>query len=253
MANSTIDPIGDEFFQPLLRAEKVADSLFYGSAFLSIASLIIDPKGWPSANDAAQTLFVFSVLTLFITNSIIRLYLFPRAQQGRVEDFLSHAFDKPLSHKRTEAYYNNSATNPSSRIAAQVLESSFFSKEILSMMAWKYRATIVLYTVAFATAVIYRRTDLAWIGVGAQILFSEQVLSRYIRYEWFKKECEQIYKALSRLFQTKADLKIPSVEFLTRYENVKATAALSLSSKVFAEERHRLSEEWEAVRRTIGL
>ncbi len=178
MANEKIDPIGDEFYRPLLITDRVGDWLFYISALLSIAALFVTDRVHTLASELVQIAFALSVVLLFGITLAIRLYFFPRAQVRRYQDFLSHAFGKPLSHKQTAAYYNNSATTPVARVAAQVLESAFFTKEVLAKTLPYERAKFIIYLVVWLLAALNRRTDFALIGVTAQIIFSEQILSR---------------------------------------------------------------------------
>jgi hypothetical protein len=251
MASEKIDPLGEEYFDPLLRADRLNDALFYSSAALSIVALILNRASHPAIYDFIQIAFAISVVALFSTGLAIRLYFFPRAQLGRYKDFLSHAFGRPLSHRQSTAYYNNSATSTPGRIAAQVLESAFFSKGVLSQMAFNERVKIGVYLLIWLIAILYRGTDLALIGVVAQIVFSEQILSRWLRLEWFRRECEDIYDELFRLFQSKADLEVVALEFLGRYEIGKATSAISLSVPIFERSRRRMNKEWEKVRKTF--
>ena len=203
MASEKIDPIGDEYFNPLRLADRIAGTLFFVSAALSILALLVSKVSHPTAHDFVHIAFPISVVALFCTTLAIRLYFFPRAQFARYHDFLAHAYDKQLSHKKTAAYYNNAATTVPTRIAAQVLESSFFSKRILSQMAFDERLKIGGYVLLWLITILYRNTDLAVIGVAAQIVFSEQILSRWFRLEWFRNECEKIYDELFRFIKTR--------------------------------------------------
>jgi hypothetical protein len=253
MASEKVDPIGDEFYRPLLVADKVADWLFYVSAALSIAALFVADQVHRLANEFVQIAFALSVVLLFATTLLVRLYFFPRAQIRRYQDFLSHAFGRPLSHKQTVAYYNNSATTLVARVGAQVLESAFFTKEVLSKTLPYERTKFSLYVGIWLIAILYRRTDLALIGVAAQIIFSEQILSRWLRLEWFRWKCERLYDELFTLFRTKAKLDSAAWDMLGQYEITKATSAISLSTSVFERNRERLNAEWEDIRRTLSL
>jgi hypothetical protein len=253
MASEKIDPVGDEFYKPLLRADMVFHWFFYVSAALSLIALLVGEKTHPAAHEVVQITFALSVVTLFCTGLTIRLYFFPRAQVRRYQDFLSHAFGKPLSHKQTVAYYNNSAKTTTARVAAQVLESSFFSKDTLSQMVARERIKVVFYALLWLVIILYRRTDLAVIGVVAQIVFSEQIISRWIRLEWFRWQCEKTYSQLFTLFQSKAKLEIPAWESLGRYEIAKATSCISLSTSIFERSSQRMNKEWDEIRSTLSI
>lgn len=253
MTIEKVDPVGDEFYRPLLVAENTATCLFYASAVLSIVALFVADHVHRVANELVQIAFALSVVALFVTTSTIRLYFFPRAQIRRYQDFLSHAFGKPLSHKQTVAYYNNSATTPVTRVAAQLLESAFFTKEVLSRMLPRERAIFTLYVAVWLICVLFRTTDLALIGVAAQILFSEQLLSRWLRLEWFRWKSERIYDELFTLIRTKAKLDSASWDMLGQYEITKATSAISLHTVVFENSRDQLNAEWEKIRKTLSI
>jgi hypothetical protein len=143
-----IDPVGDRYFGPLRAAEVAADVLFYLSAVLSLLALFVEKPSYPVAYSSAQIAFVLAVIALFMANLLIRLYFSPRAQKKRYEDFLSHAFGTALSHRQTTKYYNNSATTVPSRIAGQVLENSFYSRDTAASMANEERIKIAIYALS---------------------------------------------------------------------------------------------------------
>ena len=252
-SDEKLDPVGDEFFRPLLRAERCADGLFLCSAALSLAALLVDQKITPTAYTFVQIGFALSVMALFLCTLAIRLYFFPRAQVRRYQDFLSHAYEKPLSHKQTTGYYNNAETTVPTRIAAQVLESSFFSLDTLTRMSSRERIKVGVYVLVWVVTVLNRSTDLALVGVAAQILFSEQLLSRWLRLEWLRRECEKTFDDLFRLFQSEGKVGVFALEILGRYEMAKATAAISLSSRIFEKNRLRMNDEWDEIRATLQI
>jgi hypothetical protein len=253
MADEKIDPLGQEFYRPLQVADKVADWLFYISAGLSLVALFVTDRVHHFATESVQIAFAIAVIALFVSTLSIRLYFFPRAQIRRYQDFLAHAFGKPVSHKQTVGYYNNSAVTPVTRVAAQLLESAFFTKEILVKMLPRERGQLGVYLVVWLLAVFNRQTNLTLIGVIAQIIFSEQLLSRFCRIEWFRWKCERIYDETFRLLRAKANLEQASWDLLGQYEITKATSAISLSTAFFEQYRQSLNSEWEEIRKVLGI
>ncbi|MDI3561766.1 hypothetical protein [Bradyrhizobium sp. Arg816] len=51
---------------------------------------------------------------------------------------------------------------------------------------------------------------MATIAVAAQIVFSEQIVSRWLGLEWLRRECERTYDDVYRQFQSKGQM-IPSL------------------------------------------
>jgi hypothetical protein len=248
-----IDPVGERYFGPLRPAEIAADALFYLSALLSLLALFVEKPYYPILYTLVQIGFVLSVIALFVANLLIRLYFAPRAQKRRYEDFLSHAFGTALSYRQTTKYYNNSATTVPDRIAAQVLENSFYSRDTASSMATEEPFKVVVYALVWIIAVLNRSTDLSAIGVAAQIVFSEQVISRWLRIEWLRLKCEALFDELFQLIKNGTNLEVASVKVLGEYEIVKATAAITLSTRLFERNEERTTREWEEIRNTLGI
>ena len=73
--------------------------------------------------------------------------------------------------------------DPIKRIATQVLENSFFSKEIALQMARRERAKVALYALIWLMLLLNRRTDLGWVVAASQAIFSEQIMSKLFRLE----------------------------------------------------------------------
>jgi len=59
-----------------------------------------------------------------------------------------------------------------------VLENCFYTADTLAQMCTGERMKIAGYAVVWFIVALNRTTDLATIGVAAQILFSEQIVSR---------------------------------------------------------------------------
>jgi hypothetical protein len=144
--NEKYDPIHDEYYIPLKRAEKISGWFFHISAWLSIATLFIGKS--KEFYSFIEVLLIFSVVIYFVLNVSIRNYFLPRAEQKRQQDFLYTAYGTSLASEQTKHYYNNeiSLTEPIKKIALQLLENCLFSKEIARRMLWRVRAfTLTIY------------------------------------------------------------------------------------------------------------
>lgn len=249
-----IDPIRDKYYVPIEKAELFGNVLFYGSAFLSFAIPLISKTACPLAYNITQSLFVLVVVFYCFVSLVIRLHLIPRAQDNRLKDFFSHAFNIPLTDEQTDGYYNNYETTPVRRIAAQALENSFYSKDTVSQMAKIERIKIIAYSTLWIAAILNRNTDLAIVSVGAQIIFSEQLISRWLHVEWLRTRFESIYDELFRLFKNvtkKRNFEVLALEITTRYEIVKSSGRITLSKRIFESRSKRNDKEWEKVRNLL--
>lgn len=163
----------------------------------------------------------------------------------------------PLTHERTRGYYNNQEDDPFRKCGVQLLENSWFTKELLRMMCHRERAILAAWLVVWLTAVFNRVTPMDWIVTGSLVLFSEELLSRFLRLEWFRSRAEKVYATLYRIFQSKPSespaFAAAVVEALVLYENAKASSGVTVSSKLFDNNNTRLSVEWERIRASLGL
>lgn len=133
--NQKVDPIRDRYFKPLEQAEQWFERLLFANAALSLAVPLIDRSLYPTAYAAVQISFATLVVVGAILGLGIKLYWGPRGAERRISDFVSSAFAVSLSPERTQGYYNNTETEPVRRAALQLLENSWFTKEIARLMA----------------------------------------------------------------------------------------------------------------------
>jgi hypothetical protein len=250
------DPIRTNYFDAVQKVEKVSDWLFYLSALLSFCALLVEQKTHPDAYELVLLLFGISVIAMFALGITLRLYLTPRAEDKRRQDFFSRACHVNLIHQQTDGYYNNDFKDPIKRMAAQVLENSFFSKEIALRMARRERAKVAVYALIWLVLLHNRRTDLGWIVAASQAIFSEQILSKLFRLEWLRIRFEKTFEDVFRLFQTKPSVTqftAHALDALTMYEAAKANAGIALSSKIFDDLNQTLSTDWEKVKSTLKM
>ncbi|OWZ90578.1 hypothetical protein B9J07_27480 [Sinorhizobium sp. LM21] len=252
------DPVGPEFYVPLGAAERLSAVAFYAAAALSIAVLLVNKSSQPDIYAAAQAAFAISVIVHFVSGIIIRTYFAVRAHSNRMADFVSNAFAVPLVPQPSQGYYTTTAEDPFLRMGASVLENSLFTKSIVRRMLRFERSRIALYGLIWLWAAFNRTTDLELLTVAAQVLFSEQLISRWVRMEWLRSRVERLYDEVYALIQSTTDFdskeyRARAMEAVIRYETSKAQAGLSLSSRVFNQLDKELSGQWEATAGQLGL
>jgi hypothetical protein len=115
------------------------------------------------------------------------------------------------------------------------------------------RLKVVAYVVIWVLIALTRSIDLGVVGVAAQIVFSEQVVSRWLRIEWLRLKCETIFDDLFQVVKNKADIDLQAVRLLGEYEMTKATAGITLSSRLFERNQARVDQEWAKIRTALGI
>ncbi|WP_066260690.1 hypothetical protein [Hydrogenophaga flava] len=253
---SKSDPVRENYYASVDRAEKTADGLFYVTAILSIISLFVERAMYPLEYEIVQTSFAVCVITLFIVGVVNRLYWTPRAEDKRRQDFFASACGVTLSHQKTDGYYNNDLTDPVDRMAAQVMENSHFSKAIVLRMASTERIKVATYGALWFICVLNRHADLGLIVAASQAVFSEQILSKWLRLEWLRIRFENTYDEMHRIFQSKPPtptFRAQTLESLGKYETAKATAGITLSSSLFHKMNDQLSAEWDLIKADLCI
>lgn len=253
-----IDPIRTRYYRPLELADACCDWLFLAVAALSISALAVERTRTPELYELIQGAFVIGVLALFFLGIGVRLYWTPRAEDKRRQDLLSNSFAVAITHEQTAGYYNNDQTNPLRRLCASLFENSFFSKNVALKMAHGERIRIVVYATVWIVALLNRNTDLALGAAMAQAVFSEQIVSRWIRLEWLRMRYERIYDGLYRLVQTttnfnKDEIRVRVLEAFGDYETCKGYGGITLSAKIFERLNPSLSGEWTEIRKMLNL
>lgn len=252
------DPVRSEFYGPVEACEHACSLLFYVGAALSVAVLFVDRR-YPVWHDGLTILFSVTVIALFILSLMLRIYLLPRAEDRRRRDFFANAYRVNLAPAQTDGYYNNQESEPTRKIAMQVLEDAFFTKAILLRMARTERIRCVAYALLWLLCVFNRRVDMDVVLVACQAVFSEQVISRWIRLEWLRSRTERTYDDLYRdmihrpIDAMTANFAALTMESMAQYETTKANAGITLSSRIFEKLNTELSGQWLNVRAALKL
>ena len=253
---SRSDPIRKNYYDSVESADKTSDRLFYISALLSFAALLVDRDKYPDFYTVISIALGVSVLALCVIGLVLRLYLMPRAEDKRRQDFFSSSCGISLTHENTDGYYNNNFVEPTKRIAAQLLENSHFTKSIVLEMARTERLRISVYAILWVVCLMFRRNDLGVVLVASQAVFSEQVLAKWFRLEWLRMRSEKVFDDVFALFQSKAadaEFNAMTLASLSMYETAKANAAVTLSSKIFDKLNPSLSKEWDKIKEALKI
>lgn len=249
------DPIRDRYYRPWEISETVSTWLFWIAAGLSFAALYVDRATYPRGYGFVLVVFVVVVAAFFVAGLANRLYFAPRAEEARRQEFVSNAYGISLTHERTVGYYNNEEKEPDKRLALCVLENAFFTKAVLRSMAPWVRLRTAAYLGLWIAAAAWRDTPLDWIVISAQVLFSEELLSKWLRLEWYRMKAEATYSTTSKVLRSAPApdrLKAIAAEAFANYESVKSVAGVLLSKDSFEKENAGLTAEWDHVRASLA-
>ena len=97
----------------------------------------------------------------------------------------------------------------------------------------------------------FHAVALGIVVAASQAVFSEQVVSRWLRLEWLRMRFEKTYDDVYRLFHSRPAVpkfNAMTLESLGMYETAKANGAITLSSRLFHQLNAELSIEWERIK-----
>jgi hypothetical protein len=214
MMKGSIDTLSRKFYAPLAFVERISDASFWLAAALSLAVFFVEKGSHPIPASIVQTAFVVVVVIQFILGLWMRLSLSTRAQEKRMADFLSSAFQFPLLAQPSRGYFDNSELDSFRRIVASLLENLLFTKSILQSMFTRELVLVVIYVLLWLLSMLNRSADLALITALAQVVFSEQLLSRFVRIVWLRAKTEGMYEDAYAIIQSAQ--KASSAQFRAR-------------------------------------
>jgi hypothetical protein len=163
-----------------------------------------------------------------------------------------------MSADETVGYYNNGLSDPVPRLAANCMESAFFTKKLTGRMLTRSRAFSLVYLFAYIFLLATRSVELALVELIAGFLFTEYVLARWLRLEFLFRRSEIVYEKFRQLFEWSPGCRdklwvARVISAFTLYESTKAISAVSIPEELFNKLNPSLSVEWETIRAKIGI
>lgn len=257
LTSGRVDEV-EQYYWPIDQLEKWLSLLFWVSAVLSVIVLYADQIPWSQVQEVPATLFAVVVLIHFAISQYVRFYLLPNAERKRRQQLLSNAFGVPITSEATNQYYNNELAPSVARLGANVLENAFFTKSVSRVMAARERIKLLIYGSVWLLALFWRSTDLDLVLLLTQIIFSGEVLVKWISLELLRERTGRVYDELYKDFLHSVDVDSPAgiaslLDSFASYEAAKASGAINLSSPIFSRLNPELSTEWNKIRQRLGL
>ena len=245
-------------YKPIEGCDRWIFWLFLVSAILSVVILYSDFTQDEGIQNLIIIFFILAVLSHSSLTYVNRFYLIPKAESLRRKQLLSNSFSVPLTPERTERYYNNDVSPSVTRLAANVMENSFFAKNVCGEMAKMERIRILVYLVIYLVSITYRSTDLNLILILTQVLFSGDMFFRYLNIEILRFRNNAIYNDLYNLFLHREssepnNMVASMLDAFASYESAKASASIKQSSKIFDKLNSRLTLDWDKIKDKLGI
>jgi hypothetical protein len=242
----------EKYYDPISKCDKAVTILFW---LIAVISLFIPYSNEVLENywyDLLIAFFIVFVLAHFSVSQFLRLNLIPKAELARRKQLLSDSFGTSLTHDKTNLYYNNKFTPSLDRLAANVMENAFFSKEIASNMLLRNRTITGIYLALLIVIFVIRHDNLELIVWITQLIFSGEIVAKWLRLEMLRVRHEKVYDELYSIFLyglgRSSDGAIASVlNSFADYECAKSSASTKLSTKIFHKLNPKLTDEWKNI------
>lgn len=246
----------DRNYKPINQMNTAINVLFWTSLIFSLILISFTFKS--RTYELLTVVFIIIAIlhaTLFV---FLKVYLIPRTENERRKHLLSVSFGIHLNNEETNNYYNNNLEPSLKKLGANLFENSLFATRVTTKMANIERCKIFIYLIVWLTLVLWRDTQLNFILITAQTLFTTSMLTNYFYLEFLRSENEKIFNDLYTLFMTlnKTDQNsiMPVVlDNFVRYESAKAYSGIKQSSKIFTEINGEVSEEWEEIKHKLNI
>ncbi|WP_375199588.1 hypothetical protein [Bacillus sp. RS11] len=255
MATERIDTV-ENYFNRVSQISVVSSVLFWSSVICSFAVFFTGKN--VDINNLMNILFILITFLYFVFSNGLSIFSLREAQNKRRVHLLSDSLGIKLDDEETNLYYNNSQSPSILRLGMNVFENSLFTLRITERMCKLERVKVLLYIIIWFLLILLRDTNLNFLAIVAQTLFTTGLVVSWIKLEVLRHSCGQIFNEFRQIFLAnglKANKKAISIilNLVFRYETTVASMGIQLSSKIFRGINSSVSEEWETVKRNINI
>lgn len=253
----------DEVSQYYSLPKEVANLLRY-LFYINIAlSLIITFKSLLQGviYECLSIAFIIAVIVYFVLSQLQRYCWLPRAEDERRKNLISNSLGVYLSHDVTHSYYNNEIPPSIQKLGANLLENSFFSREISARMLFRNRVEVFIYFLVWVIILSVRHANFDLVIFATQIFFSTEIISSWISLEVLNHQFNRCFHKLHdhfRFFQANtekstSDCMADILDVAISYESAKLAAGILLDEKIFSKINPSMSVRWKRISFELGI
>lgn len=244
----------EKYYSTAKKLDKISNNLFYAVAAAAIAIPLIKIT---VIKEVVAITFIVLVVAYFILRYSGTLFFLPRSERMRRKQLLTDSLGLQLVAETTVKYYNNPFEPSVKRLAANILENSFFTQHVLERMLVGERIRVFLYFLLWIVAAASNRICEDVIVVFSQSLFSAEIIARWITMEIYRLRCSEVYSDMFKYFSTGLHAGTEAlpcvVDGFSDYECAKASANIVTSSKIFYKINPALTVDWEKIKVKLGI
>lgn len=237
---------------------KTCGSITRFTFWLTAALSLFLPFLYGRPREFSRDVLIVSAIVYFFASQFARFIFIPRAESVRRRQFLTDSLDAPLSLLQTLGYYNNEFSPSVARLGANVMENSLFTEAVATRMLRFWRPTIALYMIAWLGIFTARASSIELVAWATQVVFSAEVLVKWLRLEWLRVRSEVVFNRMHNHFAlakggSAKNAMATIIDAAIEYESAKAAAGLLLSTKAFGQINEEVSAKWEGIRKQLAI
>jgi hypothetical protein len=251
-------------FDQARRLDKYLKWVLIASTALTVISIILDKRqqiqDWQYKEialtlvNAASSLCVLGYFTLDI---IINIKLYKGGALKRL-DLVDNAFDTNYTGERSKEYFNAQGVESGIyKLAVLAFENSLFTSEIAKRMTIpKLLFTAIIAAVFFLSASIGSKDITNNI---IQLAATGILIQQAIKYYQYANRMEAIHDDFKKLFTDlkgmpdKSPKNCEIIKNVLNYEATHSWGGIILDSNIFKKLNPKLSEKWEAMKKTYSI
>jgi hypothetical protein len=215
-------------------------------------------NGYDQIKNFVNVFFIVVTFLFFIFSNLTSLYFLRKAENKRVTHLLSNSLGVPLDDEETNLYYNNRQVHSIVRLGLNIFENSLHSTRTSSIMIKRDFTIVVMYVVFWLIFMLNRNSSLDLLSIISQTLLTTTLLTNFLKLVVIKFGCERTFNDCRNLFlhgiQENQKFNAQIIELFVRYESLKASMGISLSSKIFFKYVNPATTvEWERIKSNLGI
>lgn len=230
-----------------------------GILFIFVLSMSVSLVA--TANPCVSAIVVPALVCLTVVGPILSITQRHFQVKGNLllrESQYRDSFKVPMGESVRDDYYNNVLKPSVKRLGANTLENTKFTLAVVDKMLWWIRLKTLIYFVVFVALLAVRQTDLGWVLLATQTMFSGDVVSRWFSLERFRLRTSECRVQLKQHYieSAKKESLISHAFILrafTNYECAKDEVAEPLNQKFFDKLNPQVSKLWDEERADLGI
>lgn len=242
----------EKYYNWLKKTNVACSSILYVTMIISIFLLILELFKFPQIIRTKEYLncsLAWLSVVYFVIDSI-QGYVFHKAENIRILDFIDNSLDSNFSEKNSRDYYSNDEVQVGIyKLGVNNFENVFFTKCITSKMLSKEYVRLAIVFVVFLSVCIFSSKE--FITLIFQTVLPFTIIQQTFKLYKLNSNVKSVFDNYKLIFKSGNEENIIQniVNNMIIYEKNLSWAGVLLDTGMFNEMNKVLSSEWEEIKR----